>query len=64
MHDIAVLHLIGLAFDAKQSLLFCAQFAVAADVVGAALNDVLEQGKDISAALEEAQGKLKKRVRK
>lgn len=38
--------------------------AVAADVVGAALNDVLEQGKDISAALEEAQGKLKKRVRK
>lgn len=38
--------------------------AVAADVVGAALNDVLEQGKDITAALDDAQDKLKKRVRR
>ncbi|WP_018610274.1 ABC transporter substrate-binding protein [Uliginosibacterium gangwonense] len=38
--------------------------SVAQDVVGTALNDVLEQGKDITAALNEAQDKLKKRMRR
>lgn len=38
--------------------------SVAQDVIGTALNDVLEQGKDITAALNEAQDKLKKRMRR
>lgn len=38
--------------------------SVAGDVVAAALNDVLEQGKPIDAALSDAQAKLKKRIRR